>query len=139
MTAYTITKPAAKQTETAFLQDLTKPSLHALSWALRHPDVWPKGFVWKYSDCSQCAMGMAALLWEGLHISRQDHLDAVSDVARGFAMPYTEACNIFFGYGEWSPSIVTGHLWWKQYKTDLDAITPEMVADQIDAYLERAE
>ena len=36
-------------TETeALFQDLSKPSLHALSYALRHPDTWPEGFVWDY-------------------------------------------------------------------------------------------
>jgi hypothetical protein len=124
--------------ESAFLEDLTKPSLHALSYALRHPDTWPEGFVWKYKKCSQCAMGLAHLLWNTIAISENPDT-AVSYAARGFAMPYEEAKNIFLGAYDWMPLIVEGHLWWKTAEFDFKSVTPEMVADQIDAYLERAE
>ena len=125
--------------ESAFLDDMTKPSLHALSYALRHPDTWPRGFSWNYRNCNRCAMGLAGLLWESLSISGDDYEDAVSDVARGFALPYCEARSMFLGDGTWAPRSVKGHLWWKESEINFAAVTPEMVADQIDAYLERAE
>lgn len=138
MTTITITPVTSTFNESAFLEDLTKPSLHALSYALRHPDTWPKGFVWKYKNCDQCAMGLAHLLWDTIAISN-DAERAVSYAASGFAMPYEEARDIFLGEGDWMPLLVEGHLWWKTTEYDFKRVTPEMVADQIDAYLERAE
>lgn len=128
----------------ALFQDLDKPSLHALSYALRHPDTWPKGFVWDYSKCDQCAMGLAHALW-GEIIPDAHRYDGATIMAREFAIPYSAAESIFLakGYNAWCPtSVVTsGRLWWKRekYRTDLKAVTPEMVADQIDLYLETAE
>lgn len=134
------TKP---QTESqALFHDLDKPSLHALSYALRHPDTWPEGFVWDFSQCEQCAMGLAHYLWRQLPIP--DNLTGPTYMAREFAMPFSIAKDIFLANpGLWAPT-KKGHkgmLWWKKscLKSDFDAITPEMVADQIDKYLKTAE
>lgn len=111
------TKPKAKSETEKLFADLDKPSLHALSYALRHPDTWPDGFVWDYKECDQCAMGLAHCLWRS-SIPEADTWNGASIMAKKFAMPYGEAENIFFNH---------------------KAVTPEMVADQIDKYLERAE
>lgn len=131
-------------------RDLSKPSLHALSYALRHPDTWPKGFVWGYQHCDNCAMGLAHGLWNQIPATLPRN--AASYMAREFAMPFEAANSIFMGKtnrgdANWLPVKVThkteGSLWWKK---DVEVrepshkhVTPEMVADQIDAYLATAE
>lgn len=124
--------------------NLDKPSLHALSYALRHPDTWPQGFVWNYGQCNQCAMGLARALWKH-QIPQGFNDDGASIMAREFAMPYTAAECIFLGNGDnsWIPTSIEEHgrLWWKKetHMTDFGRVTPDMVADQIDKYLETAE
>src|SRR5689334_13480886 len=110
---------ATKQrTETEKLfADLDKPSLHGLSYALRHPDTWPKGFVWNYSKCDQCAMGLAHALWK--QIPSTDRDNGASIMAHEFGMPYATAQSIFLAQGEtngWCPfhTVVSGRLWWKE-------------------------
>lgn len=129
------------QTEaTKLFADLDKPSLHALSYALRHPDTWPKSFHWNYNKCDHCAMGLAHALWDS--IPEANRSDGASIMAREFAMPFGHARSIFMG-GSWTPTKteVEGCLWWKEttHVMNLHAVTPEMVADQIDAYLKTAE
>lgn len=123
------------------LADLSKPSLHALSYALRHPDTWPKDFIWNYNECEKCAMGLAHQLWA--QIPQTKPATAASIMARAFAMPYEAARSIFLGDWKWVPKreITKGHLWWKKNLlcADHSRVSPEMVADQIDAYLARAE
>ncbi len=139
-------RPKAGKTEAEKLfQDLSKPSLHALSYALRHPDTWPEDFVWDYRQCDQCAMGLAHALWNSIPEVGLDNGATV--MARSFAMPYKAADAIFFGSSKWLPTKdkvkTTGSLWWKEEKvtrvSNLKAVTPDMVADQIDAYLATAE
>jgi hypothetical protein len=43
--------------------DLTTSTEAGLVWLLRHPEAWPDGFEWDYSDCEACAMGLAAEVW----------------------------------------------------------------------------
>lgn len=122
------------------LFELGKPSLEALSYALRHPETWPDGFYWHFSECENCAMGLAASLWGkirvGLNLVEPELTDeelnrrTVSDIARLFAMPYLKADAIFMGRGDWMPT--KGHFFKSK---DFNAVTPEMVADQIDKYL----
>ena len=129
-----------------WLQDASKPSLENLSYALRHPETWPQGFAWDYRHCDSCAMGLAHQLW-GLFPKTEcvsydpDHLALKSEVARELAMPYEDVKDIFFGSGDSYPSItiVKGHLWWKKtrQRTNNASVTPEMVADEIDAYIAR--
>jgi hypothetical protein len=126
----------------ALFRDLNKPSLHALSYVLRHPDTWPEGFVWDYSRCESCAMGLAHSLWRE-SVPKTNIDNAASYMARTFSMPFAEAKSIFLGGRSWVPkeTFSDGHLWWRKerHRADHDAVTPEMVADQIDAYLSRAE
>jgi hypothetical protein len=122
--------------KTALFGDLSKPSLHALSYVLRHPHTWPKNFYWDYNECENCAMGLAHLLWHSIPTATPK--DGASIMAREFAVPFAVSRSIFLG-GTWTPTEVkmTGVLWWKSEKhsMDFDRVTPEMVADQIDAYL----
>jgi hypothetical protein len=126
----------------ALFADLDRPSLHALSYALRHPDVWPEGFVWDYRHCNKCAMGLAHALWNS--IPSADRESGPSIMARRFAMPFAEAKSIFLGKdgssaADWLPA-KNMRKWFRTVRvSDLTAVTPEMVADQIDAYLAHAE
>lgn len=117
--------------------NLDKPSLHALSYALRHPDTWPDGFVWSYSHCNQCAMGLAHQLWHS-SIPKPSSKRNVgsSGMARAFKMPYDDASKIFFlGSDAYRRKI----LGFKCGMIDYDSVTPEKVADAIDQYLATAE
>lgn len=124
--------------------NLDKPSLVGLSYALRHPDVWPKGFVWNYGNCHQCAMGLAHKLWSEVEVADPD--TGATIMARTFSMPYSVSRGIFLGqgpYADWMPTKkeTTGHFFNKKTTTrdDHDEVTPEMVADQIDAFLAQPE
>lgn len=125
-------KTKAQITEMETLFALDKPSLHALSYALRHPDTWPNGFVWNYTFCDQCAMGLAHLLW---NIGRAGKSNGATIMARAFAMPYTKAEDIFFKTNRAFANRRVLHLFPADYKT----VTPDMVADQIDKYLKGKE
>lgn len=138
-----LTVEPGSETESLFI-DLDRPSLAALSYILRHPDTWPKDFIWNFGDCYQCAMGLAHRLWK--QIPRSSSETGATIMAREFAIPYGVALNIFladYGHAEWLPRRVEhkteGRLWWKKEIStshrDYDAVTPEMVADQIDAFL----
>lgn len=137
-------KEKEKQAVQSWLQDASKPSLENLSYALRHPETWPKGFHWDYTRCESCAMGLAHGLWSmfpnwDTSDIYGDNKILKSDVAREFAMPYEEVVYIFFGKAGSYPSKKkdTGHLWWRKttYFTRMGDVTPEMVADEIDAYI----
>lgn len=122
----------------SWLKDASKPSLENLSYALRHPETWPKGFYWKFSNCERCAMGLAQALWHNIDSFNNRFLGAeaiASDMARQFAMPFGRVKDIFLGQGDWAPLKTTGFWWFKKHDTDMGAVTPEMVADQIDAYI----
>lgn len=139
-------KTKEAQDNLAFLQNADKPTLENLSYALRHPETWPEGFIWNYADCDNCAMGLARKLWNTPGTNKQT---GATIMARTFAMPYEEAKSIFMGLApdgsgaDWLPHIekkeIEGHLWWKKLKTtsscDLTNVTPEMVADQIDEFI----
>lgn len=108
-------------------RDMERPNLVALSYALRHPDTWPKDFVWNYADCDQCAMGLACQLWPNLVLHQKngahtDYLETKSILARIFAMSYKTAVKIFFKMDK----VIGG---------DHKDVMPEDVADAIDAYL----
>lgn len=109
--------------------DLDNPSLEALSLVLRHREMWPKGFSWSYSSCRRCSMGLASRLWKEFRLSRA--IDCATGSARGIAkllgLTEEDSANIFINAAEtrgWSVS-------------QMCKITPEMVADDIDAYLAR--
>lgn len=134
-----------EMTETeALFHSLDKPSLHALSYALRHPDTWPEGFVWDYKQCEQCAIGLAHRLWNSAGVPAGSNVANVgaSQMAKAFAIPFSAATSIFFGKGNWTPTRRERRLrdfWRARTYNDLSQVTPEMVATQIDNYLARAE
>lgn len=121
-----------QKTETEKLfSDLDKPSLHGLSYALRHPDTWPAGFKWDYGDCGQCAVGLAHSLWSGVPIPEPNDIGSV--MGRAFAMPYSDAKRIFF----WAGGGVMGTI--RCFGLNGSTVTPEMIANHIDKYLETVE
>lgn len=151
----TDTKIKPKTESEKLFADLDKPSLHALSYALRHPDTWPENFVWDYNDCQQCAMGLANAFWhKGRHQKSGKNTEGyeferpyISRAAKDFGIPYGKAVEIFFD----SKTITTTELHRSYFglgpnvphqtltKVEEKDVTPEMVADQIDKYLETVE
>lgn len=117
-----------------------KPSLFGLSYALRHPETWPIGFVWDYRDCQTCAVGLAVQLWKLIGVPVAFDWDdecmtdaqkssVVSPMARIFAIGYSTAHHIFFNVQPRRSLILRRPI------GDLKDVTPDMVADEIDRYL----
>jgi hypothetical protein len=108
--------------------DLDKPSLAGLSYVLRRPETWPNGFVWYYGTCDSCAIGLSCKLWRSFAIAwikgRENFLQTAVVMSKIFRMPIGSALGIF----------VVAH---SLRETKISLITPEMVADDIDAYLAR--
>ena len=98
-----------------------KPSLSTLAFILRNRELWPEDFEWEFSSCRKCAMGLAHVMWPSVV------KDTCSEaMAIAFGISFRAAHNMFCLrrlphslYCEW----------------DTVAVTPEMVADRIDAYL----
>lgn len=108
------------------------PSLETLSYALRHPETWPEGFVWNYNDCAKCAMGLSYSLFRWKHPRGKGPERYTSDISRRFAMPYQDSVDIFF---HTRPPFE----WWRPFaERSSDSVTPEMVADRIDAFVARS-
>ena len=89
-------------------------TLRDLSFALRHPDTWPKGFEWNYSDCHKCAMGLAFTMWP-----QQIKEPTTQAMVDGFGIPVTSASEIFTGAGRHATGSIKG-------------VTPAIIADLID-------
>ena len=111
------------------LANADTPSLEALAYRLRHPETWPKGFKWYFGDCTSCAMGLAHELWapDKLKKWRESERDTpwASSTATMLDMPYSSVDRIFMNAGHSYGVCFAGQ------------IRPEMVADQIDAFLKR--
>lgn len=103
--------------------DLSKPSLAGLSWTLRHPETWPRGFAWNYSRCHTCAMGLAYQLWQWDKIDKPHSNNGEKIMSHYLGISIKDAMNIFF-----DTERILGI-----YSCD---VTPAMVADRIDDYLE---
>jgi hypothetical protein len=92
-----------------------KPTIGALSFALRHPELWPADFHWDYSRCETCAMGLAKRMWpkhvEEAHVAGMVNAFGISDDA---------ARRIFTGS-------------YMYYRAGFDPVQPEQVADALDA------
>ena len=102
--------------------DLDKPSLRGLAHVLRHREFWPEGFVWYYGNYNTCAYGMSVRLWDG-YIKKVGVFDFDEEMASAFSIPDNVAVLIFMDCG--------------QPKVPRSAVTPEMVAADIDTYLAR--
>jgi hypothetical protein len=114
----------------AFLAHADKPSLENLAYCLRHPETWPPGFVWDFSYCRSCAMGLARVLWDAQNADWLENSTAVSTAARFFAMPYETADRVFMSTSWKKPWF--GFI---PHEIDAESVTPEMVADEIDRHL----
>lgn len=110
------------------------PSLEALSYALRHPETWPAGFTWDFTDCDKCAMGLANALWP----APEDYDDAcaVDLAANKLNMPFEDAESLFY-CAEWLQPIPKKFWGIKYGETEVEFrdVTPTMVADAIDNYV----
>ena len=106
--------------------DLTTPSTQGLAWLLRHREHWPKGFVWTYTHCTGCAMGLAHRLW-GQFWPREPSSNEgyVAFVSAVLSMDHRESWNIFEGLRDRNDG-----LW---------DVAPDQVADALDIYLLRQE
>ena len=99
------------------LVDLSKPSIAALSYALRHRETWPKDFKWNFFCCTTCAMGLAARLWTQL---RPFH----ENIGANLGVSISAAHRIFVQAAwEWGGP------------TDSPDVSPEDIADLLDAHL----
>lgn len=97
-----------------FLEVTDVPSLEGLAYALRHKEMWPPGFRWGYNDCRTCALGMVVRLW-GVK-------DDDDEIDQAFGLNEEEGSVIFYEVG-------------LAHKVGAHAVTPEMVADTIDAVI----
>lgn len=104
---------------------LDHPSLGNLAYILRHRELWPKGFKWNYNHCEMCAMGLASRLWHA-HILTP----MVSVTMRAFAISPKDAWAIFL-----AADGVNSNPMRYYGVSEMEHVTPEMVADKIDEYL----
>lgn len=111
---------SAPQVETK--PDLSKPSLEALSWLLRHKEHWPVGFQWKWLEIDNCASGLSDHVWGACPLRKGDDTLRLAQNGRRFHIGKRGAERIFFGAGDYGDD-------------HHDEIGPEMVADAIDRYL----
>ena len=91
--------------------DLSKPTLEGLSWLLRHKEAWPPTHVWDFHQEASCAIGIARGHWGYDAIRRIPGCTVLAMVRLFSQLQYLPV-------------------------QDKD-VTPEMVADRIDAYLRR--
>jgi hypothetical protein len=104
------------------------PSLENLSYILRHREWWPEGFSWDFRFVDRCGIGLCHKLWNlnpgdlnGHLQDRPESLERSRDFVRIFCNPSSDLS------------------WWRRYifrqQRDMKSVTPEMVADRIDAFL----
>lgn len=98
--------------------DLSKPSLRALSYLLKHPELWPKNFGWEYRYTWSCAIGLAFKYW---NIEMKYNLGIAMNAAEVMEMSESDTNYIFFAGGSAPISL---------------PIQPGMVASDIDYYIE---
>lgn len=97
------------------------PSLKRLSYLLRHQELWPKGFEWYYSDCDRCAIGLTVTFWK----LNPKNVPYTYDIAvKALDMGEDDFDPIFYQPYLKKGGIVTYN------------VSPEMVANKIDTYLE---
>lgn len=94
-----------------------QPSLRNLVTILRNREMWPEGFVWYFPLSDSCAMGLSIQLWN-------------------------EDITYEVGSDETFHNIFNRPIsWWKipfnSRQVRMAAVTPEVVADRIDSYLDK--
>lgn len=135
-----VNKSLAK--EIVALSELSdRPSLVALSYALRHPETWPKDFVWNYSKCTSCAVGLALRLWPDALQLPDGQRAQETWIAREMAMGHRDAVHTFFGLARGYWAVKKRRLWFstREWTVAWSAVTADHVADAIDAYLKKSE
>ena len=100
-------------------ETLHQHAARELSFILRNRALWPAGFEWDYSQCENCAMGLA------FSLGMVAEAAGVQMMMR-FNIPAAEALKIFINAGR---QIVV---------EDAPTILPEHIADLLDAYADRA-
>ena len=122
--------------------DLSTPSLPGLAWLLRHPKEWPQHFRWEFGNVLReapcgtagCAIGIAHLVWGGMF---GPGLESHGRRARSSSeiLNLTSAqVKLGMEEGDFEDIFLTCGL----YDVALSIyVTPTMVADAIDAYLQR--
>lgn len=74
-----------------------EPSAKNLAYVLRHEELWPEGFEWRYYDNTGCAMGLAYRLWPEFILCPTS-----STVADAIGINYEAAVRIFcYGNPGW--------------------------------------
>lgn len=96
---------------------LTKPSLAALSFVLRNPELWPDNFEWNYTTCGDCAIGLAVKMWHGPR-------------ATNFSFTFMEMFDI-----SWADLSRIFCIAEQTLGIAKSAVTPTHIADLIDAHL----
>lgn len=100
--------------------DLTNPNLRALSHVLRHRELWPSDFAWDFHFGSTCAIGLSRRVLGDFNSERMD--------------AYSENRIFFSTRGKRVRHMGV----FSRRARRMSEVTPEMVADQIDEYLEAA-
>jgi hypothetical protein len=96
-----------------------KPTIGALSFALRHKELWPADFHWDYSRCETCAMGLARRMWPK-HVEEAN----LSSMINAFGIDADTAQRVFTGsYSYYRVGAIAGY----------EPVQPEHVADALDA------
>ena len=102
------------------------PSLRNLAYILRHKEMWPKGFEWDYTHFDNCAMGMCSELWNERSVYSLVDTDSSFDTESMWDIEK----KIFIRPVSFFKHPFTG------VKGRMAMVTPEIVADRIDAYLD---
>ena len=98
-------------------------ALKNLAWLLRHPNHWPEGFAWEYTDLDRCAVGLC----------RQAHGDRVFKAIFGHAA-VSVVCGAYQYQGNVPRDI------WRLFWGRIDShrsITPLDIARDIEKYVAR--
>lgn len=116
-----------KSRKTPELDDLKKGlkanTVEGLIYALRHKETWPEGFRWNFASCHTCAMGLRYELWGAPNKERRPTTGfAWIDNTVDALNMNRDAAMVIFGTVECYAS------------APLNRITPEMVADKLEAY-----
>ena len=98
-------------------------ALKNLAWLLRHPNHWPEGFAWEYTDLDRCAVGLC----------RQAHGDRAFNAIFGHA-----AVSVVCGGYQYQGNVPRDI--WRLFWRRIDShryITPLDIARDIEKYVAR--
>jgi hypothetical protein len=97
---------------------VNRPTIGALSFALRHKELWPADFHWDYTRCETCAMGLARRMWPQ-HVAEAN----LASMVAAFGIQHDTAAYLFTGSYYMRGALLGG----------FDPVQPEHVADALDA------